>query len=149
MPEVPPAGVPPRIPVPELNVTPVGKVPVSDRVGAGSPVAVTVKDPAAPTVNAVLFALATAAGWFTVKVKFCEASVPIPLCAVNAMGYVPDVPLAGVPLRIPVPGLNVTPEGNVPVSDRVGAGRPVAVTVNDPAEPTTNDELFALVIAAV
>jgi len=44
--------------------------------------------------------------------------------------------------------LKVTPLGKVPVSLKVGAGEPVAVTVNDPAEPTTKVALLALVMAA-
>ena len=57
------------------------------------------------------------------------------------------VPNAGVPLRTPVAALNVTPLGSAPVSLSVGAGDPVAVTVNVPAEFTVNAVLFALVIA--
>jgi hypothetical protein len=62
-----------------LKVTPDGNVPDSLRVGVGEPVAVTVKDPAVPTKNAVLFALVIAAVWFTVSVKLCVASEPTPL----------------------------------------------------------------------
>jgi hypothetical protein len=52
---VPAAGVPANaVPV---NVTPAGSAPVSVIVGAGDPVAVTVKLPAAPAVNEVLLAL--------------------------------------------------------------------------------------------
>jgi hypothetical protein len=43
--------------------------------------------------------------------------------------------------------LNVTPDGNAPDSLNVGAGVPVATTVKDPATPTVNVTLFALVIA--
>jgi hypothetical protein len=99
-------------------------------------------------VKVTLFALVMAADWFTVSVKLCVPSVPMPLWAVKVMGYAPDVPLAGVPLRIPVLELNVTPDGSAPVSDKIGAGSPVAVTVNDPTEPTANEALFALVTAA-
>jgi hypothetical protein len=42
------------------NVTPPGSAPVSVRVGVGDPVVVTVKLPAVPTVNVVLFALVIA-----------------------------------------------------------------------------------------
>jgi hypothetical protein len=42
--------------------------------------------------------------------------------------------------------LKVTPLGRAPVSVKVGVGKPVAVTVNDPAVPTTNVVLLALVI---
>jgi hypothetical protein len=59
------------------------------------------------------------------------------LWALNVMGYVPLVPGAGVPPSTPVPVLNVTPEGSVPVSVSVGDGGPTEVTVNVPAAPTT------------
>jgi hypothetical protein len=49
------AGVPAN--VPPVNVTPLGRVPVSVTVGAGDPVAVTAKLPATPTVNVALLAL--------------------------------------------------------------------------------------------
>jgi len=72
--------------------------------------------------------------------------VPLLLLAANVIGYVPFVPVAGVPLNAPVAVLNVTPLGSAPVSLRVGAGKPVAVTVNVPAVPTENVVLAALVI---
>jgi hypothetical protein len=40
-----------------LNVTPLGSAPVSASVDVGDPVVVTVKLPAVPTVNVVVFAL--------------------------------------------------------------------------------------------
>jgi len=43
--------------------------------------------------------------------------------------------------------LNVTPAGSEPVSLSVGAGVPVAVTVNVPAAPTVKVVLVRLVIA--
>jgi hypothetical protein len=143
---VPAAGVPLRTHVVVLNVTPAGSAPVSLNVGAGVPVAVTVNVPAVPTVNVVLLALVITGAVFTVSVKLCIAAVPTPLLAVKLMGYVPLVPAAGVPLRTPVAGVNVTPAGNVPVSANVGAGNPVAVTVKVPAAPTLKVALFALVI---
>jgi hypothetical protein len=63
VPLVPEAGVPLSVPVPfplSLNVTPLGSAPVSLSEGVGVPVAVTVKLPAMPTVNVVLFALVIA-----------------------------------------------------------------------------------------
>jgi hypothetical protein len=51
-------GVPLRVPA--LNVTPPGSVPDSAILGVGDPVAVTVNEPATPSVNVVLFALAMA-----------------------------------------------------------------------------------------
>jgi hypothetical protein len=59
----PEAGVPLSVAVPfplSLNVTPLGSVPVSVRLGVGDPVVVTVKIPAVPAVNVVLFALVIA-----------------------------------------------------------------------------------------
>jgi hypothetical protein len=43
--------------------------------------------------------------------------------------------------------LKVTPLGKVPVSLNVGAGKPLAVTVNVPAVPTWKVVLLALVMA--
>ena len=57
------------------------------------------------------------------------------------------MPAAGVPERTPVAAVKVTPLGKVPVSDSVGAGEPVAVTVKLPALPTVNVAELALVIA--
>jgi len=51
-----------------------------------------------------------------------------------------------VPLSTPALE-SVTPLGSAPLSLNVGAGEPVAVTVNDPAIPTTNVVLLALVMA--
>jgi len=50
-----------------------------------------------------------------------------------------------VPLSTPA-ALKVTPLGRAPVSVNVGVGKPVAVTVNDPAVPTTKVVLLALVM---
>jgi hypothetical protein len=100
-------------------------------------------------VNDVLLALVMVGGCVraTFKVNDCAAFGEMPFCAVIVMGYVPMVPAAGVPLSIPVAAVNVTPVGSVPVSLSVGAGKPVAVTVNVPAKPSTKVALFALVIA--
>jgi hypothetical protein len=46
------AGVPERIPA-ELRVTPAGRLPTSEKVGVGYPLAVTVNDPALPTAKVV------------------------------------------------------------------------------------------------
>ena len=59
----------------------------------------------------------------------------------------PAVPAAGVPPSRPDVALNATPLGNAPETENVGAGDPVAVTVNDPANPIVNRVLFTLVIA--
>jgi len=64
-PAVPVAGVPDNTPVAGLNVTPVGNVPDSLNVGDGVPVATTVNEPDAPTVNVAAAALVMAGGWPT------------------------------------------------------------------------------------
>jgi hypothetical protein len=82
-------------------------------------------------------------GAFAVSVKFWTALGETPFEAVNVML---NVPLAvGVPLR--VPALKVTPPGSVPDSAILGVGDPVAVTVNEPATPSVNVVLFAVVMA--
>jgi hypothetical protein len=68
VPPIPAAGVPLSTPA-ELNVTPLGNAPVSVKVGTGGPVAVTVNEPAVPTLNVVLFALVIVGAWFTVRLK--------------------------------------------------------------------------------
>src|SRR5262249_14514436 len=116
MPDVFAAGVPLRMPVAGLKVTNVGSVPLSESVGGGLPVAVTVNDPGLPRKKAVLASLVIAGGIpCTVSVKFCTASAPKPLLAVKVSEYVPGV-LVGVPLRMPVAGSNVTSVGSVPLS---------------------------------
>src|SRR5439155_21204221 len=60
VPAVPAAGVPESTPVVALNVTPLGRPPVSLSVGVGFPVAVTVNDPDAPTTNFTALVLVTA-----------------------------------------------------------------------------------------
>jgi len=80
------------------------------------------------------------------SVKLCEV-LPELFVALKVIGYVPPVPAPAVPLRTPVVVLNVTPVGSAPVSLNVGAGNPVAVTVNVPAVPTVNVVLLALVMA--
>ena len=82
---MPAAGVPERTPA-ALNVTPEGRGPVSENVGAGFPVAVTVKAPAAPTLNVVSATLVMPVAWSTVRVKFCVAFAPTPLLAVIVKG---------------------------------------------------------------
>ena len=46
---------------------------------------VTVKLPAAPTVNVALLALVTAGAWLTVRVKVCGELLPAVLVAVKVM----------------------------------------------------------------
>jgi hypothetical protein len=89
VPPDPPAGVPLSVAVPSpllTNATPFGRAPVSLNDGVGVPVVVTVKLPAAPTTNVVVFALVIAGAWFTVRVKLWVAAVPTPLLAVIVIG---------------------------------------------------------------
>jgi hypothetical protein len=53
-----------------VKPTPEGNAPDSDSVGAGKPVAETVKEPREPRTKVALFALVMAGAWFTVRVKF-------------------------------------------------------------------------------
>lgn len=78
----------------------------------------------------------------TVSVKLWTALGEMLFDAVMVIG---NEPLAvGVPLRMPA--LNVTPGGSAPDSVIVVVGVPVAVTVNEPAEPSLNVALLALVM---
>ena len=52
-----------------------------------------------------------------------------------------------MPFNSPVAPVNVTPVGNVPVSERFGVGVPVTPTLNVLAVPTVNVALETLVIA--
>jgi hypothetical protein len=146
IPPVPAPGVPLSTPA-VFSVTPDGSAPLSVNVGAGKPLAVRLKEPVEPTVNIVLFALVMTGAWLTVSVKFCVAFGLTPFEAVKVIEYVPPVFAAGVPLSRPDPALKVTPLGKVPLSLRVGAGKPVPVTVNAPAVPTVKVILLALVMA--
>jgi hypothetical protein len=53
---------------------------------------------------------------------------------------------AGVPESTPVVLLSVTPEGRFPISLKVGAGVPVAITVKVPELPLVNVTWLAEVI---
>jgi hypothetical protein len=87
---------------------------------------------------------------FTVNVKLCAPDDPLLLFAVNVMAYVPPLPTAGVPDKVPVPSalsVNVTLLGSaLPPSTIDGTGVPVVVTVNVPDEPTVKVVAGALVI---
>ena len=81
----PTAGVPASVAVPSplsVKVTPPGRgeLPI-DSDGVGTPVVVTVNDPAVPSVKVVVVAEETVAGVLTVSVKVvvCEAAVPVPV----------------------------------------------------------------------
>ena len=86
VPTVPAAGVPDKIPVTGSNVTPVGKVPTTERVGAGEPAVVTVKVPGNPRLKETWSALVMDGPAVTVRVKLCTASGKVPLAAVNVSG---------------------------------------------------------------
>ena len=58
------------------------------------------------------------------------ASGLTPLVAVNVRSYAPPVPVAGVPLSTPVAALKESPFGSAPVSPKMGAGTPAAVTAS-------------------
>ena len=76
--------------------------------------------------------------------------MPTPFAAVMDKSYTPPVPTAAVPESVAVPSplsWNVTPEGNTPVSVKVGAGYPVVVTPNDSGCPVVNDTELDDVIA--
>ena len=76
------------MPVELLIVTPVG-APVWLNVGAGLPVAVTVKEPPIPCTTDVLFAevmFGATSGAVTVNVKFCVKSGLTLLVAVTVNG---------------------------------------------------------------
>jgi hypothetical protein len=60
---VPAAGVPARRPVEGVKVTPAGGFPLRVKLGVGTPLAVTVKVPAVPTGNVVLFVLVITGAW--------------------------------------------------------------------------------------
>ena len=70
----------------EVKVTPVGRAPVSVKVGAGNPVAVTVNELAVPAVKILLAALVMAGAWLTDNVKLWLALGATPLEAVMVMG---------------------------------------------------------------
>ena len=124
-----------------------GSVPLSEMLGVGEPVVVTVNVPAVPRTNVVLFALVIAGAWPTVNVKLCTAFDPTPFDAVNVIGNEP--PCVGVPESVPVPlwlSTKLTPVGSVPLSEILAVGKAVVVTVNVPAIPVLNVVLFALVM---
>ena len=112
----------------------------------GWPVAVKVKVPAVPTVKVVAATLVIAAGSVTVRVKACVGAVPTLLVAVKVRGNTPPWPGVGMPAST-VP-LKVTPAGRVPARLKVGAGKPLAVGVKVPFEPTAKVVALALVKAA-
>jgi hypothetical protein len=124
----------------------------------GSPLVVTVKLPAVPIVNVVLFALVIAGALLMVRVKAWVAGVPTPFEALRHSVYVPasDAGAAAVmAMAAVVPlGVNETPEGNVVGTHvpkaalvmEVTAGVPLVVTVKLLAVPVVKVVLAPLVI---
>ena len=106
--------------------------------------AATVKVPADPTVKVEAFAEVISGAACTVNVKLCVAFGLIPLVAVIVTGNEPV--WAGVPESTPVVLLSVTPEGRFPISLKVGAGVPEAITAKLPELPLVNVVAFAEVI---
>jgi len=125
-------GVPESVAVPlplSTKVTPEGRVPVSENIGVGYPLASIVNELVLPITNTVLVVLMIDGAWLTVSVKLCVAFGLMPFEAMIVIGYVPPVLAAGVPERTPAE-LRVTPDGRLPVSEKVGVGYPLAVTAN-------------------
>src|SRR5260221_3919977 len=83
----------------------------------------------------------------TVSVNDWVALGRKPLAAPIVTGYVPAAPRSGVPASTPVAGVEVMAVGSATVSESVGMGVPVRVTVNVPATVAVNVTLLALVIA--
>ena len=99
--------MPLRIPA-EVSVTPLGSVPVSVKVGAGTPEAVAVNDPAVPAVNVVLFKLVIAGAWFAANVAVAE-NVLLPFAEAAQVVDVPvQPPLPLHPMKVnPLLGVSV------------------------------------------
>ena len=103
--------------MPPEKVTPLGSAPVSEKVGAGYPLPVTVKVPAVPVVKVVVVAEVITGAWSTTKVNVC-VTVDTMLVAVIVTVYVPPKPAAGVPEKLAEPSplsTRTTPDGSVPV----------------------------------
>ena len=82
-----------------------------------------------------------------VSVNVWVAAGLVALVAVIVNGYVPPVPLAGVPEMVAVPlplSTKLSPLGSVPDSDSAGAGSPVVVMAKLNGAPT-----FELAVAAL
>lgn len=71
MPLLPAAGMPEIVAVPlplSVKITPLGRLPVSPRLGLVNPVVVTGNEPETPGSNVVLLWLVIAGAWLTVSV---------------------------------------------------------------------------------
>ena len=144
VPPVPTAGVPLKVAVPLWLSTKFmpSREPVAISVVATgkSWLVLTMKVPAVPVVNVVLFTLVMVGASFTVSENDCVAFGVTPLLAVMVKQYVPPVPTAGAPLNVAVPlplSANVRPSSD-PVSLSDATGAPEVITVNAPAVITVN-----------
>src|SRR5262249_41106076 len=142
-------GVPDTTPVADAIERPVGSpVALHVKLDPVLPVCVNVTGPYAvwkrPSGIAV-DGFTVIAGQTTLRVKFCVASGGTLLLAVNVSGNAPVC--VGVPASTRVADVHASPVGSVPpVCVIVGAGKPLAVTVNGVAAvPTVNVVLLALV----
>ena len=136
--------VPLSTPVVGSNVSHVGR-PVAVNVGAGEPDAVTVKLAACVALNCAVAPLVKIGGTIngtTVRANVCVTGVPFVAVIVIARGE--PVVSGAVPLRTPVVALSVSQAGR-PVAVKVGAGLPVAATVNVPASVARNCAVATLV----
>lgn len=108
-------------------------------------VAGVVAPPETPAVNAELALVGETAGAsLTVRMKVCVAGVPTLLLAARFKVIVPPEPAVGVPLRTPL--VRVSQIGSVLVL-KLGAGKPLAVSVKEPWLPTAKVVDAALVKA--
>ena len=138
------------------TLTSVRLVPATVQTPVVSDTNVTVSDEVATADNATTPAPTTCVpgllnvivwlAFATVSVKDSEALGNTPLLTPKVSGNVP--PCVGVPDRMPVEVLNVTPVGRVPTSEYVKvAGVPVAVTENEPGALTVKLVALALVMS--
>ena len=115
----------------------------------GVPLAAKLKVWLVPTVKLVMLVVVIFAPSWTVSEKFWVME-PELLLALKVMVLVPPVPAAGVPEITPVVAFRVRPLGSEPVSIlKVGAGKPLAASVNEPEEPTVKVPAVALVKTGV
>jgi hypothetical protein len=144
------AAVPERTPE-EERVTPAGRAPVSEKVGVGTPLAVTLKDPAVPTVKVVLFALVIAGAPSTVIVKVPLVAAT-PAASVTLTVNVAATAVVGVPVIAPLDELMTSPAGRVPelMTYRQGvlAQEPVGIRLNPGVPAVVVKFVYATVGAA-
>ena len=118
-----------------VKLTPLGSVPLTLRVGAGVPVAVTWNAPALPTLNVVASAEVMLETSRTSRLTGRLAALPMPFAAPRVTAYVPLVPASGVPEMAPVAESKERPAGKLPSRLNVGTGKPPVVIVYVPGVP--------------